>query len=305
VTIFIPDVSGFQAGIDLRGALAVAVKVTEGTGYVNPDWRRAKRNAHDHGAFAYGYHFLHAGNAAAQARFYRSQTTMPCMIDMEATVGSNPIVADAAVFADELRQIGGTVYPLYLPHWYWQSIGSPSLKPLADRKLFLVSSAYGPYTDSDSGTGWQPYGGMTPQVWQYTDALRFNGFTVDFNAYRGRFAGKQDATSIALCLADFRSMVETGGLGHADPSINPVNGLAVTRRGYTSVNLGWIAPAGATGYTVKAYRSSTGNLVSQAATTAPAIRVGGLRPGRTYEFKVRAHPGASTGADATVKATTR
>lgn len=33
MTIFCPDISGWQAGIDLKGALAVGIKATEGTHY--------------------------------------------------------------------------------------------------------------------------------------------------------------------------------------------------------------------------------------------------------------------------------
>lgn len=304
MTIYGPDISGFQAGIDLKGALFAAIKVTEGTTFVNSDWRRARDNATAHGTFAYGYHFLHHGNGAAQARAYRAQTTMPCAVDVERSA-DNPTVADLCDFTDELRNLGGRVHLAYLPHWYWQAIGSPDLGPVRHRNLFLWSSAYTSYTDGDSGTGWQPYGGSSPAVWQYTDALHFNGHVVDFSAYRGRFAGKQDAASVAACLADFRAMVETGRTGDTPHAANPVTGLHVTDRGFTSLTWAWDAEKLASSYSVKVYAVRDGSLVHQATVTTPSYRAGRLRRKRTYEVHVRAHPGASQGLNATDKATTK
>jgi hypothetical protein len=75
---------------------------------------------------------------------------------------------------------------VYLPHWWWQDhLGSPSLQPLADLGLALVSSAYPAAGYSSTGVGWNGYGGMSPSIWQYTDKQMFNGVPVDFNAYRG------------------------------------------------------------------------------------------------------------------------
>jgi lysozyme len=215
VTIYYPDISGYQAGIDLKGALAVAVKATEGTGYLNPDYARAKSDAAANGAFFFAYHFLRQGSTAAQAAWcYSKVGKTPLMLDVEVTGTSTPTLADVTAFVDAYRGLGGIVHLTYLPHWYWQAnLGSPSLAPLATRGLLLVSSSYTSYTDADSGIGWQPYGGMTPTVWQYTDSLVFNGIPVDFNAFRGsKYAGKQDPASIAAALAEFRSLVSTGSL---------------------------------------------------------------------------------------------
>src|SRR5262245_41229245 len=69
VTIFFPDISAFQAGIDLAGAKAVCIKATEGTSWHNPDYGRAKTNAAGHGTFVMAYHFLHDGAAGVQANW--------------------------------------------------------------------------------------------------------------------------------------------------------------------------------------------------------------------------------------------
>ena len=86
--------------------------------------------------------------------------------------------------------------------------------------------------------------------------------------------------------------------------LNPVSGLKVTRRGYTSIELAWNAPKGAVGYTVKTYWR--GGLIEEQNVVTPSVRVRNLSPlHRTYEFRVRAHPSGSMGNDATINATTR
>lgn len=246
MTIYYPDISGHQAGIDLRSALAVCCKATEGTGYTNPDYARAEANAASHGTFFFAYHFLHAGNAAAQARYCYSVTgKTPLMLDVEPTTAdpfrtswpaprlryevdewslplkanSVPTLADVTGFVDTYRKLGGIVHLTYLPHWYWQQLGSPSLSALFSRILALVSSAYTTYTDANSGTGWQSYGGMKPEVWQYTDAVQFNGFACDFNAFRGTHPGDQSAAAVADTLNQFKSLVRTGSI---DPAPSPI-----------------------------------------------------------------------------------
>jgi Glycosyl hydrolases family 25 len=211
VTIYFPDVSSYQAGLDLAGALAVLAKGTEGTGYTNPEYGRFRDEAARHGTFFAAYHFLSAGNGAGQAAHAHAVIgKTPCMLDFE-PAGSSPSLADATAFIDAYRKAGGVCWLVYLPRWYWQQIGSPALGPLRQRGMLLVSSNYAAgYTDAGSGAGWQAYGGMAPTVWQYSSTTPFNRQQVDFNAFRGSYAGKQDPASVAACLAEFRSLASTG-----------------------------------------------------------------------------------------------
>lgn len=238
MTIFYPDISSFQAGIDLKGALAVCIKSTQGTGYTNPDYTRALANARSHGTVAFSYNFLLGSNigvspAAQAAHCYAVTGKTPLMLDPrpatpagdviaspqrlavhadEPSATSRPSIADACAFVDAYRKAGGICWLAYLPHWYWQQIGSPSLAPLADRGLLLVSSAYTGYTDAPTGTGWLPYGGMTPTIWQYSDSVGFNGHSVDFNAYRGTHPGDESPAAVADTVAELASIVATGKL---------------------------------------------------------------------------------------------
>ena len=131
------------------------------------------------------------------------------MLDVETEtlngVTSSPTVTDVVDFVSQYRALGGVIYLLYLPRWYWADLGSPSLAPLIELGLLLVSSDYTSY--SDSGPGWDSYGGMTPVIWQYTDGATLNGVVgVDFNAYQGT-------------LADFESQVTTGAPAGTNPTL--------------------------------------------------------------------------------------
>ena len=204
MTIYFPDISAFQKGISLNGAVAAAIKATEGTGWTSSDYSPALGRARSAGCFPVAYHFLHSGSAAAQAKHCHDVAGgTPLMLDLEPTGSSRPSLGDGAGFIDAYRRLGGICSFCYLPNWYWQQIGRPSLGPLISRKVALWSSSYTTY--SDSGPGWQPYGGLTPSVWQYTDSHAFNGQRVDFNAFKGT-------------IAQFRQMA---GAGNAPPLPKP------------------------------------------------------------------------------------
>jgi GH25 family lysozyme M1 (1,4-beta-N-acetylmuramidase) len=186
VTIKGPDVSNFQSGLRLTaGTPYAAAKSSEGTTFKDGSYQNFKSQAANIGAVFSAYHFLHSGNVKAQAQFaYGIVGKTPLFVDVEATGTSKPMLADVTGFIDAYRALGGVVWAAYIPKWYWSgTMGSPSLKPLSDRHVSLISSAYTAY--SDTGPGWTSYGGIVPQLWQYTDRQAYGGMSVDFNAYRG------------------------------------------------------------------------------------------------------------------------
>lgn len=192
MTLAYPDVSNHEGAMVLEpGTVAVCAKASEGTGYTDPYYGHYRSEASRVGALFFAYHFLHQGSGVAQAEYCFAVTGpgVNAMIDHEPTTGSNPSVQDAVDFAVRYRQLGGLCTLDYLPHWYWQQLGSPSLQPLAAAGLSLISSSYTTY--SDAGPGWASYGGMTPVIWQYTDAFSYSGQSVDFNAYQGSVADLQ------------------------------------------------------------------------------------------------------------------
>jgi hypothetical protein len=181
MTIFFPDVSNHQAGLSLHGAVAVIAKATQGDWYTDPTYGGFKAQADQLGAPFMGYHWPDTGDLQSQAqRAYSVLGSTPTMWDAEAAGATVPRLVE---LTHRLRDLGGNPRTFYLPHWFWQQLGSPDLTPLTDLGLTLISSDYTAY--SDDGPGWTPYGGATPQQWQYTDAQQFNGMAVDFNAFKG------------------------------------------------------------------------------------------------------------------------
>jgi hypothetical protein len=227
MTIFYPDISSGQAGVSFSGVPIAMVKATEGTGYTNPDYHPAKIRAQNAGAFFCAYHFLQAGNGAGQAHYaYSVVGATPLMLDVEKEtlhgVTHYPSVADVVAFVNQYRALGGVIYLLYLPHWYWQEIGSPSLAPVIQLGLLLVSSNYTSY--SNSGPGWGSYGRMTPVIWQYTASATLNGRSpVDYNAYRGT-------------VTDFKSQVTTGALPGPEPLLREGDTGAAVKSLQTRLN---------------------------------------------------------------------
>jgi hypothetical protein len=170
MTIFYPDVASYQAGISFSGCVIAMVKATENTDYTNPDYASAKVRAASAGAFFCAYHFLRAGNGAAQASYAHSVvgSDVPLMIDVElesdssGAVISVPQLSDAVEFINQYRALGGKTYLLYLPHWYWQgNLGQVPLDSVINLGMLLVSSNYTAYSDSGLVPGWT----YNVQVW--------------------------------------------------------------------------------------------------------------------------------------------
>jgi hypothetical protein len=166
--------------------VAVVAKATNGTDGQDASYANFKAQAEAQGSIFSGYHFLEAGNGAAQAQNYHNVAgSVPCMIDCEQDGSSNPTVQDCLDFWNELKSLGGRVWAVYLPNWYWSGdIGSPDLSPLSS--LALVASDYNAYSDSSSG--WDSYGNLAPSVLQFSDTFSYSGMQIDFNAYKGTTA---------------------------------------------------------------------------------------------------------------------
>jgi hypothetical protein len=153
-----------------------------------------------------GYHNLVRGDQASinrQVDWLRSEldgcNCCWAMVDVEPypalrTNGLWPRMEDAQRFSDRWRSIDSRTLAVYLPRWVWADwLGSPDLRPLG---CPLVSSRYGgpiaPPADvyraqgGDGGLGWEPYGNVTPSVWQFTSQSPVPGLSslTDVNAIR-------------------------------------------------------------------------------------------------------------------------
>jgi hypothetical protein len=170
------DVSHFQGAYVPTGP--TCAKATEGSTLADPEYAGIRRRTLAGGWPFLSYHWLHGNDVPRQVNFVvnvigRGQ---PIMLDVESG-GVRPTLANVYEFADAYQKAGSQVTLAYIPRWYWQEWGSPSLAGLSDRGIGLVSSNYTTY--SDTGPGWDPYGGVAPIVWQYTDV------PLDTNAFRG------------------------------------------------------------------------------------------------------------------------
>lgn len=273
MTFFGHDVSSYNPNYQPVAGELLMIKASEGAHTKDASFATLLARAKAVGALPVAYHFLHSDSTPqAQAQNIAGVPGIqhvPIMVDVEKEGTSFPNVAQCAQFVDACRALGLTVKLVYLPKWYWQSIGSPGLTALSTRGLSLVSSNYpgGSGYPGDSGSGWAGYGGMTPLIWQYSDT------PLDEDAFKGTRAQLQEllypgtapvppkpkptpapaATSYTVKSGDTLSGIATAHgltlaqIEHLNPQISNPNVIAV---GETIHLVAGTAPAHPT-YTVK------------------------------------------------------
>lgn len=198
------------AGIDL----AVA-KASEGDPsyyhYLDPYFTRSVASGRLNGVRMGGYHCLAHGSAASIERQVDLFLTLInnnggvnpgyWMIDVEPfpelkNRGMAPLLDDVLRFEDLwLSKTNGVPLLHYIPKWYWEEWGSPSLSSIhgplvASNYPVSASQAYTSLyarDGGDSGPGWQPYGGKTPSLWQFASSASIPGIAgnADCNAFKG------------------------------------------------------------------------------------------------------------------------
>ncbi|MGH3788930.1 MAG: glycoside hydrolase family 25 protein [Pseudonocardiaceae bacterium] len=195
----------FQAGINIEGIRRegfdfMAVKVSEGTDWSylaagSADFLRRGRMA---GLLCLGYHYLRAGSADSQARIFANALRaagVPGMLDAEelASDGRTPALTTVGIrsFLQACQRLGAGVSMLYLPRWYWERLGRPSLAGLpplwASRyvNLSVPSAPASMMYQSYAPAGWDSYGSLGVEVLQFTDRAQVAGRLIDANHYRG------------------------------------------------------------------------------------------------------------------------
>lgn len=208
MTVFWVDIHPtFQATFEpaiLRaaGCVALALKVTEGTGWYRSNYRTIRNKALQEDIGFCAYHFLRSESSGdAQARWTREKMggdwgIVPVMLDWETSVANT--WADARVARDYVnasRAMGGKITLNYLPRWYWERIGRPNLALPPFNSLGLVQSSYGTNPrggiielyPGDTSRRWASYEGIPFEVLQFGSRCRIPGYggDLDINAYRG------------------------------------------------------------------------------------------------------------------------
>lgn len=184
------DYASYQAGENLtenkgEGFAFAFLKATQGVGYIDPYYAGWAKNPG--GLTVEAYHYLDRSDWAAQAAFFHSVVgdTGMMMADMER---GGPINGSEGKSSLHAMQDQGYETDLYLPHWYWLLMGSPNLQSWGIRNLIasdypssMPGYAYDLYP-GDSYKGWNDYGGIKPDILQFTDAARVGGQLVDADA---------------------------------------------------------------------------------------------------------------------------
>jgi len=176
----------FVSRLPGEGFSWIEEKVSEGNYYRDPYWAPIQEWCAANDFPCIGYHYVTTNDAASQAGAWRANNGGDhAMLDFEANSGD---IANFWRVVNAFNAEGVQISLSYIPHWYWQNIGSPDLTGVPG----LVSSSYfghGNYASAlypgDGGVGWDAYGNATPQIWQFTDGALVAGLSVDCNAFKG------------------------------------------------------------------------------------------------------------------------
>lgn len=199
MTIFLADISSYEHGLkvaDLTDCAGILAKCTEGTYYTDADYDGWRQQAKAAGKLFIPYHFISGEDPAAQAAHLAAHigdTSLPVMLDWEPEGNFSPSLAQLLAVADAVNAARMRTRLAYVPRWYWSKLGGPDLSGLTSRGLGMISSAYPGgsgtaaqlYPGDYAAAGWQPYGGVTPMLDQFTNQASDGGQLLDMNAYKG------------------------------------------------------------------------------------------------------------------------
>ncbi|AST21418.1 MULTISPECIES: GH25 family lysozyme [Corynebacterium] len=227
--LFGVDISNHQNGIPLKrvaseGFKFVIIKATEGT------WKDPILHSHladarttDMQVAAYVY-VRSTASAKAHAdtlASHLSDTSVPIALDIEDGAGADPNFWRAV--RDEIEARGYRVILTYLPKWYWDQVGQPSLAglpPLWTSRYPDMIRGYASEIYTRAGSkGWEGYGGLDVRIWQFTSTANVAGYGIDANAFRGSeaelvklFTGKSNTkTFLEVLMSDtVKSFINPG-----------------------------------------------------------------------------------------------
>lgn len=195
-TIFGVDISNWQDGISCKriageGFRFCLIKATEGSSYRDPILHSHLADARSTDMHVAAYVYVRS-NASAQAHAdtlhsHLNDTSVPIALDIENNSGDS--VAHFKAVRDAIQAKGYRVILTYLPRWYWDKIGQPSLAglpPLWTSRYPDMNGGYASVIYQRAGTkGWDGYGGLDVALWQFTSTADVAGQAIDANAFRG------------------------------------------------------------------------------------------------------------------------
>ncbi len=190
------DVSEFQGSINWSKVKAAGkdfalIRVSDGTGHLDPDFTNNWKNAKAAGLVVGAYQFFEpAENPTSQADLLVSHLTsvgygagdLPPVIDVEVTGGAShaTIIANVNTWLQRVMSRTGRLPSLYTSPGYWSGIGSPTPSPLP----YMWVANWGVSCPSLPS----PWGRL--RFWQYSDTGSVSGISgnVDLDEYNGSLA---------------------------------------------------------------------------------------------------------------------
>lgn len=220
MNIFGVDISNWQPNISVQkiadeGFRFCIIKATEGAGYRDPYLHRHLKAARATNMHIAAYVYVKSDSTpqahADTLHSHLGDTSVPIAIDVEDGAGSS--VAHFKAVRDAIEAKGYRVILTYLPKWYWEKIGKPSLAglpPLWTSRYPDMNSGHASEIYQRAGTqGWVGYGGLEVAMWQFTSTASVAGHQIDANIYRGTeqslralFTGESQEENIFMALSD-------------------------------------------------------------------------------------------------------
>lgn len=166
------------------------MKAGEGSTFVDEDFASNLAEARAAGQLVGAYWYQRASaSAAAHVAKIRQVVPLdvPVILDVEANSGG---VALTREIIRQLNAVGYRTPLLYIPRWYWQQIGSPSLAGLpplwSSRYPDMVVGTLADEWADVPASYWTGYGGLAVALLQFTSSARIAGYQpLDASAFRG------------------------------------------------------------------------------------------------------------------------
>ena len=172
-----------------EGIEYVIIKATESNNWTDPNFASNLKRAREAGLLVAAYHYQRPVSAASQIARIKQVVPrdVPVILDVEGGSGNVSLTRE---LYQGLLSAGYRSPLLYLPRWYWQQIGSPSLAGLpplwSSRYPDNVQDSYkNEYADVPASY-WSGYGGLGVGMLQFTSSGRVAGYApLDVNAFKG------------------------------------------------------------------------------------------------------------------------
>jgi GH25 family lysozyme M1 (1,4-beta-N-acetylmuramidase) len=200
------DVSNWQGQIDWaslrrQGFEFAWSQATDGGGFHNPYFPQHRDGARAAGIAFGAYHFLRSTSTIdaqlANVAAHIGDKSIPVSIDCEPAGSSSPNLWHVREFIRKAPAHGLKVGFLYLPHFHWLALGSPSLRGLPPlwqasygaNRTGYASTVYAG-TGGDRNRAWARQGGATPTILQFGSNGVVDGHPgrLDVDAFRGSVA---------------------------------------------------------------------------------------------------------------------